>query len=233
MIKKDEYVWNDIWLKDEYNNQLERFNRAIKRAENIKNLLSHDTNLGDVLELGCGDGSLYEYLGANPNWKLESYTGIDRSEVAINRASKKLKDSFLHKFHLQDISHSINFPHKVNTVIACGVLEHIKEANSLLQAITKILTPNGRLILTMSNTYSAMYLNRLRRQSIGTWPYGYQKNYTPQELNSLISQNFHCEKKIVVHGDWDFPFSTAFDKALHKVNKNVGRYIYIVARPKN
>src|SRR5438552_4108351 len=92
-----DYVWDEIWKADSYNNADERKRRALKRVEVFKHLI-RGRPLGDVVELGCGDGSLYRALRAESDLGVTSYVGIDRSPTAIARANAHLATNSTDKF---------------------------------------------------------------------------------------------------------------------------------------
>jgi SAM-dependent methyltransferase len=97
----------------------------------------------DVLEVGIGHGSYYEYLG-----KLGSYRGvdIDPNNVASSRArypgaSFELADICSEQFR------SSFSPGSVDTVVCCNVIEHIEDDNRAISNMANSLTPGGHLLI--------------------------------------------------------------------------------------
>ncbi len=227
-----EYVWEDIWQNDSYSDPAERVKRAERRAALIQTLLGGNQNLGEVIELGCGDGSLSHVLSSRHDWSIRRYVGIDRSHTAIARATLRHQTFETHEFCQADVSR-IDLPKaSADTVIACGLLEHLPEIRQTLKTIHSSCRSDSKVILTMSNTMSMMYVHRKIRESFGLWPYGYQKNYTPTELTSLLGELFSIDQITVTHGDWDFPFVAAIDRFTSLFQPDVGRYIAVVCSPK-
>lgn len=233
MTMQYEYVWEDIWQKDSYSKPAERVKRAVQRAALIQTLLRGNKNLGEVIELGCGDGSLSHVLSSQHNWRISRYVGIDRSHTAITRATLRHQSSDTHTFFQADVS-QIDLPKaSADTVIACGLLEHLPEIQQTLKTIHSACRADSKVILTMSNTMSMMYVHRKIKEASGLWPYGYQKNYTPTELTSLLSELFAVDQITVTHGDWDFPLVAAIDRLTNFFQPNIGRYVAVVCSPKH
>lgn len=82
---------------------------------------------GSVIELGCGTGQFAQMIDDNLN---SPYTGIDFSEVAIDRA-KRVNPSL--EFICTDIFLADTSPY--DTVIAFEVLEHIEDDLELPESL--------------------------------------------------------------------------------------------------
>lgn len=230
MTERNLFVWEHVWRSDEYAAPGERARRAVRRARALRMMLP-GARLGAVAELGCGDGSFAEVLLRDRAWGVTSYLGIDRSPTAVHRARERLGHLANVQFSEYDVENLGAICAPVDTVIACGVLEHMRDPDKILeQAVGALRNPGGRLILTTSNTLTMMYLARLWRELLHRWPYGYQKNYTPGELRALLDRHFSRVTLRVVQGDWDYPILTFLDRFCAAFNKNVGRYIYAVAQ---
>jgi SAM-dependent methyltransferase len=97
----------------------------------------------DVLEVGVGHGSYYEYLG-----KLGKYRGVDIDPENIASSRTRNPDG---NFELVDVC-SDDFrarfmPGSVDTIVCCNVIEHIEDDNRAVSNMAKALTPGGHLIL--------------------------------------------------------------------------------------
>lgn len=225
------YVWDDIWRNDPYSSSLERRARARRRLTAVEPCLAPNTELGNVLELGCGDGSFAACLAQSNGFNVAAYVGIDLSPTALDRARSSVRDTRFH-FRLEDIS-SVELPTaSADTVFMLGVLEHLPDSSKVLENIQRVLRPNGRLILTTSNTLSLMYAKRRLREVLQLWPYGYQRNYTPSEFKSLLMRHFDEQVVAPFHGDWDFPLVAIVDRVASWVDGDFGRYLLAVVQRK-
>jgi SAM-dependent methyltransferase len=225
------YVWDDIWGSDSYNNPKERHARARRRLAAIAPCLSPTPDLGDVLELGCGDGSFAACLAQSTENCVVSYAGLDLSPTALARARSNVRDPRFH-FELADIS-SLRLPaESVDTVFMLGVLEHLEDPSELLARVQQVLRPTGRLIVTTSNTLSLMYAIRRLRESLKKWPYGHQRNYTPLEFRSLLGKHFVELAVMPMHGDWDFPLVAVVDRVAACINRDFSRYVLAIVERK-
>jgi SAM-dependent methyltransferase len=97
----------------------------------------------DVLEVGIGHGSYYEYLG-----KLGRYRGIDIDPENVANSRERYPSG---NFDLADIcsdQFKSNFPRgSVDTVVCCNVIEHIKDDNRAVANMADALSPGGHLFL--------------------------------------------------------------------------------------
>ena len=113
--------------------------KAIKKLANIKD----DEK---VLELGCGDGYILAFLNAG-----EIY-GIDISQVAIDRAKKRLSGNTRVKHLAVDDGEKTSFSSKFFDVIICSeVIEHVPKPAKLVEEMARLAKPTGRIIITFPN----------------------------------------------------------------------------------
>lgn len=97
----------------------------------------------NVLEVGIGHGSYYEYLG-----KLGRYRGVDidpenvtNSRARYPRGDFGLADICSEEFRSRFCSGS------VDTVVCCNVIEHIEDDNRAVSNMANALTPGGHLLI--------------------------------------------------------------------------------------
>jgi SAM-dependent methyltransferase len=97
----------------------------------------------DVLEVGIGHGSYYEYLG-----KLGSYHGVDIDPNNVATSRLRYPGG---TFELADIcseAFRARFPPgSVDTVVCCNVIEHIEDDNRAVANMANALTPGGHLLI--------------------------------------------------------------------------------------
>lgn len=109
----------------------------------MEELKKYITEGEKVLDLGCGNGRLYElFAGYNIN-----YAGVDFSEQLIEIARNKYGDYF----RMADI---LNLPFSdgnFDSVWSIAVLHHIPSVElrkRALSEIKRVLRPNGRVVVT-------------------------------------------------------------------------------------
>lgn len=71
------------------------------------------------------------------------------------------------------------------------------------------LKPNGKVFITSSNNNSVMYYHRKVQEKRKAWKYGYQKNWTPNEL-----KEFEVLESRTILGIGDFYFFNLIYKIL-------------------
>jgi SAM-dependent methyltransferase len=97
----------------------------------------------NVLEVGIGHGSYYEYFG-----KLGSYHGVDIDPANVEDCRARYPGG---DFGLADIC-SDEFrsrfgPGSVDTVVCCNVIEHIEDDNRAVANLANALAPGGHLLI--------------------------------------------------------------------------------------
>lgn len=141
----------------------------------------------DILDIGCGSGTLDFYL-ANKGNKIY---GIDISEKAISICQESAK---ILKLKKNTIFKVMNFPkqipaRKFDFVIFTEVLEHLKEEKLALEKIYSLLKSNGILFISVPSKNSPLY--RLGLAYKFDNKVGHLRRYSTQEIiNMLKRYNF-------------------------------------------
>lgn len=94
-----------------------------------------------LLDLGCGEAILYDYLRAKPR-----YFGIDKDEKALTIAKSKGIDVILGDLDYLPFQNS-----KFDNVVATELVEHIKDPVRLLSNIQKVLLKDGIALFCVPN----------------------------------------------------------------------------------
>lgn len=103
-----------------------------------------DTNL-NFLDFGCGKGTITEKVHLlRPAYSI---TGVDISQKALTFAKKRIP-----KATFKIINESQVIPYPDNTfdfVLASDVLEHIYDTKTAFRELSRILKPNGTLLISV------------------------------------------------------------------------------------
>lgn len=164
---------------------------------------------GNILEIGCGFGDLLIFL--EQKYKT---TGIDISKDAIYEAKKKLNRTTLQILTAEEIN---TFgKHSFDTVIACHVLEHLKNPQIVLDMINRLLKPGGILFIVMPNPSS------IGRSLKGKDWVGYQDKthislYEPQKWFKLLKSARFMIQKTFGDGLWDSPYIPIIPKIIQQI----------------
>ena len=138
-----------------------------------------------VLEIGCGDGALLGRLAAAGH----EVTGVDRDERALELASVMLSRRRVRaELHadLRFIKHQ-----RFDAVVLAEVIEHLEDPAAMLAEATKLLTSDGRLVLTTPV--------RLREHPLD--PH-HVHEFWPDELRALLERFFEHVEMSRLHPAW-------------------------------
>jgi len=104
---------------------------------------------GDILDVGCGSGLLYERTRSLP---FSTWTGVDLSEVAINKANEiaRLHNDHRAIFVCEDMLSTETQWEKssYDTIVINEVLNMCTDPNEMLERLSQSLKPNGTIIIS-------------------------------------------------------------------------------------
>lgn len=132
-----------------------------------------------ILEIGCGSGTTSHFL-AN---QRAAVVGIDISLNAIQMVRKKKTPLILlcadaRKLPFGDCSFDVVF-HQ-------GVLEHFEDPLVLLKEQRRVLKDGGALLVDVPQKFQPYTLMKRKRMRDGTWPFGWETEYSYFELKRLL-----------------------------------------------
>lgn len=135
----------------------------------------------DVLDIGCGAGTLSYYLAQ----KTHSVCGIDISELAIDKCNETKKSLDLKNIEFKVMNFPYEIPKKKYDLIICfEVIEHLQEDELALEQIYSLLNPNGLLILSTPSLNAP--LHRLGYTKEFDKKVGHLRRYTENELVKMF-----------------------------------------------
>lgn len=127
----------------------------------------------DVLDFGCGNGRLLQFL---EKYGFKKYVGIDQSEELIKLAKKEHSKA---EFLVADISDSLELK-KIDAIFAIASFHHIPPCDQLetLKKWKKYLKPGGYIFMTNWNLHQIEFWPLWLRSLI--WPsYGFRGLLVP------------------------------------------------------
>ena len=223
--KKDNFkYWNSVWSGDDYSrDEL----RRLKASTKIECLLKHVSvdSFWNVVDFGSGPGYVSEELYRRAKCNI---TCIDSSEKAVALAKERLKN-FPFTFIFSDVCSSGLDTHGFDLAMCCGIIEHVIDRELFLDEIQRVLKPGGILYVVSSNRYSMIWPQRILKQILGLWPFGYQVNIPFKQLSKLMSRHgFKIVEHEVINDIGDYRILGKIDRWLSKIFPGFGRYVVMV-----
>lgn len=152
-----------------------------------------------VLDVGCGDGAVGEYLIKNVDINVE---GLDISKDAVSKAKKRGI-----KAKVGDLEKRFPFPNQTFDVVFWGDnAEHLFKPRDVLKEISRVLKTNGRLILSCPNMgYWRYRLHYLFRGMVPDseysgqppWSWGHIRFFNKKVIENFLATEGFKIKKIV------------------------------------
>jgi 2-polyprenyl-3-methyl-5-hydroxy-6-metoxy-1,4-benzoquinol methylase len=102
---------------------------------------------GSVLDLGCGEGVLFEQI---PAAERVDYTGVDLSQVAIDAASRKVRDTALERFICADlVTFEPTRRAAFDVIVFNEVLYYLEDPIAVVDRYRAVLARGGLIIVSV------------------------------------------------------------------------------------
>ena len=192
------YIYNERTLSGENNTinfetYLKRKNQLTREYAQILKLLDEFPNKGKLLDVGCAAGFFLNYAKQN-NWEVE---GVEVSKDLSEYARKELGLN-VYTGRLSNISLQ---PKSYNVVTLIGVIEHLDDPQSVINDISKIIKPNGTLIILTENVESVLS-KTLKSKWNGYMPPEHLSYFSKQSIQYLIQgKGFKLVNYIEIRSD--------------------------------
>lgn len=157
-----------------------------------------------VLEVGAGS-AIDSYSVA-----LESgaeHHCVDLAETAL-ALGKRISVLFPRavSFHRGDALATDFEDASFDVVFHQGLLEHFDDPSPLLAENLRILRPGGILIVDVPQLYSLYTLLKRRQMKNGTWPWGWEREYTVAQMKDLVRGQ---PMELLRLSSWGYDFYTS------------------------
>jgi 2-polyprenyl-3-methyl-5-hydroxy-6-metoxy-1,4-benzoquinol methylase len=134
--------------------------------------LAQDEVKGDLLEIGCGEGRGVHLLED----KVKSFTGIDKITEVVENLSGKYPQASFKQANIPPLDFD---DEQFDSVISFQVIEHIKDDESYIKEIARVLKPGGIAMITTPNIKKSLSRN--------PW---HIREYTASQLTELCQPYF-------------------------------------------
>jgi ubiquinone/menaquinone biosynthesis C-methylase UbiE len=187
--QKFEQTWQNVWenfqKKQNIKKTIEKhkYERKLLYEILIKYLKKSSSKPVKFLEVGCGT-AIDSYILAN---KIDiEVWGIDLVRQSIDLA-KKIGKNFNKKIKLK-IGDGKKMPFadgEFDMVFSQGLLEHFQDPRSLVKEQIRVLKKGGYLVISVPQKYNPYTLYKKPKIKNGTWPYGWETEYSLRDLKNL------------------------------------------------
>lgn len=233
-----EYAWNQVWnlstKAGTYSYTPSRWTRADDKVGYwVQSGIRFEAG-EKVLEAGCGDAAVLIRL-----MKLFGVEGcgVDFSESALSQAQNLARqENCAAQFQQADVCQMPFDSGSFDKVISLGVVEHMPSLSPSIKEMARVLRPNGLMILMTPNRYSFGRWQRKLASASGRWPYGYQDEYSPEELSQelkreglSILKTEAVHRRRMAHEPTALRWIRRLDAGLGVLSSSWGFYSYVFA----
>lgn len=155
----------DVDALQQYEDWHKKYNQELVKSDELKLMIWHKTVLEyltgqdfmdkKILEVGCGNGDLSNYISVNYNMNV---TGVDFSteSIKIANAKKELFNAKTSSFQVAD-AQALPFENdEFDFIVSCECLEHVPDPQKMINELYRVIKKGGIVILTTEN-YSNAY----------------------------------------------------------------------------
>ncbi|MBI5401573.1 class I SAM-dependent methyltransferase [Candidatus Wolfebacteria bacterium] len=200
----------------------------------IKNLV-RDGRFKDILEVGCGRGTMSLYIKEYLN---KDVALLDKEIAAIDLAKKDFEKRKLRaNFHVGDALKTQLTEESFDAIVSVGLAEHIDDVGGLFKEQYRLLRPGGVMIsLNIPKKFSIQILNiamRFVKKILGKYKAKVKSDYYRNKLQARdyarIAEEAGFKNVKIVHA-CPFPLFTPIDISLDKKITKLYKVILAVRR---
>jgi len=189
LYQADQQIFDRYWATERKDGRL--VYRQISRNQRyyrtlMKWLNTVDSNKPCTLEIGCGTAIDSYYLAEIA--EVEPF-GVDLSEEALRHARSLQRFFRCPVTLIQGNAERLGFADcTFDLVFSSGVLEHFRDPAQVMLEQRRVLKRNGVLVIHVPQKYNlyALYANlKIKR---GTWPWGWERQYSADNMRKLAEQ---------------------------------------------
>ena len=175
---------NKNWV-DSVAGDMERQYSPGRSWEATTRAISYLLDLGDVLDIGSGDGVLAELL----HQRAQTYTCVDTSEKVIKEAQKRLSHAKNISYQVADM-HKLNLTNTFDTVFLLHVLTYSINPQLALKQASLRLKSSGKILISTLAKHNHTDI---------VYDFGHLNNgFTPKELEQFAKNAGLTDIKVKV-----------------------------------
>ncbi|HOC17646.1 MAG TPA: methyltransferase domain-containing protein [Vicinamibacterales bacterium] len=131
-----------------------------RRDFTVQHLLAHCGPDARILDLGCGSGPVTAALRRAGRQVIALDYSLDMLRLAGERMEREGQRA---SSFLQGDSERLPFPSGTFDAVVClGVISYVRDYRSVLREVRRILTPEGRLVLSSRNEWNPRFSDPVR-----------------------------------------------------------------------
>lgn len=215
----------------------EKFDPTLLDEKNINRIAVEQVPLDSfVLDMGCATGFIGEYLIKNKNCQV---IGVELDEEEATLAKKRLSGVVITDLESYDAFSQIKKAARnknFDIILATSVIEHLKDPNTFLLNIKKVIKPDGKIIISTPNIAHWTIVKSLLKGDFNYEEYGildrtHVRFFTPKSFRKLFEENgFKVEDVQVDYVGGGYPKISSF---LYRLFPNLFAYqVLITAKVK-
>lgn len=186
-----------------------RFHRLIEDC--IERVGRHPSR---VLEIGSGTAIDSYILAENSNAQI---TGIDISIPSLQVAAR-CGQFFPRPIHLAAAdAERLPFDDATfDVVFSQGVIEHFRDPSAMVRDQARVLKPDGVLVINVPQKRTGYTRFKHKELAKGTWPWGWETEYSPGELRRLGRQHGFQPIAVIGYDHWGSRRGTLYWRHAHE-----------------
>lgn len=207
-------IWNDAW--QEHSFDYWKTNTALVGI--VLEVMGGSVEGRHILEVGSGrarNSACLARLGAR-------VCAVDFSPVAIGLSKRLTSAEGVEIIPCLADARSLPFHENAfDLTLSEGLIEHFQPPDLLIKEQVRVVKPGGYVLIEVPQLFSIQAVVKFLAMTRGTWPYGWERNYTERQLKELATRN---GLKIISSYGWDSSIPVTFGTGMgNLVRKLAGR----------
>lgn len=221
--------WSTLWSRE--GSYAAEFKRRLRCFEKIEYARCHMGvpfgREGPILDAGCGNGHAVVLMRLL--YGVEA-VGVDWSREAIEAARAYAQGLQVDaSFEVSDVRQLPFADATFSGVTSFGVIEHFRDSHLAVDETYRVLRPGGWALFVQPNLLSPVPVSRLVMQMRGSWPFGYQKEFTAGSMRRMLVRAGFSGIRVEAEG-LGHSFAPWLDRAIRAVLPHWGWYLFVVGR---
>jgi 2-polyprenyl-3-methyl-5-hydroxy-6-metoxy-1,4-benzoquinol methylase len=188
VMNLEELTWNLVWKN---NNEKSSYSLNEWRDERADDKVGYFIQSGmnfsageKVLDAGCGDASILFSLKKHFDISIIGADFSENALVSANQNSIRFGQKLeTYKADTRQLPFENN---SIDKIFSLGVIEHLPDPENAVKELARCLSHNGHLVLMTPNKFSFGRFDRLVKSFFGLWKFGYQTEFSPENLSVMV-----------------------------------------------
>ena len=180
-------IWKEYLNKDEYAKEINRHKENRQKYYDIIGKYINNGRKKRIIELGCGSCIDTNIIAERQNSQIFFATDISKYSIFL---AKKINKYFKNSINVL-VGDTKGLPFKSESfdiVFSQGLVEHFKNSKEIIKEQSRILKPNGILIVNVPQKFTGYTMMKKKAIKKNNWDLGWETEFSYHDLKKIGKQ---------------------------------------------